>query len=196
MPQFRSLVLHPDRNAFEMQPNETSKSFARFCAYRDMHPNRRSLAKVAEQFGVSLRLVEQQSVAHQWRERCRQWDAHQDAERRKRIAERDKVLAEVNMASAVAAADVTRRSVEYVRDSGVVLEPLQLKAWVQMMLDLRRSAVEAPDQVVQIKGSDEQPLQVEVAEFAGLTAEAKRARAQEIVEGVQRLYAIDGGKTA
>src|SRR5690606_9710085 len=168
----------------------------RFCAYRDMRPSQRSLGKVAERFGVSLRLTEEQSVKHQWVERARQYDAHQDVQRRQRNAERDKILSEINMSSAVAAAEVTKRSIEYVRESGVVLEPGDLKAWVAMMLDLRRAAMEQPDHVVQLKGSDDEPLQVEVAEFAGLTPEAKRQRAQEIVEGVQRLYAIDGGKTA
>lgn len=195
---FRHLTLNPDRNAWDMQPTETSKSYARFEHWLNQRPSQRTFTSTAEKFKVSVSLIAKQADAHQWRARARLYDSHRATLRRQQNEERDTALAQINMASALAAADVTRRSIEHVRDSGVVLEPVPLKAWVSMMLDLRRSAMEQPDQVVQIRGSEDQPVRVEhtVEDFAGLSPEAKRARAQEIVEGVQRLYAINGGKSA
>ncbi len=64
-----------------MQPGETSKAFAAFCAYRDMGPER-SLVAVGRELGKSGTLLERWSDRHQWTTRAAAYDAHMDSVRR------------------------------------------------------------------------------------------------------------------
>ena len=70
---------------WERQPDETSRMFAAFGDYRDMHPTVRSLAKVAEGLGCSSTHVENLSRQHRWVERATAWDDEQDRQRRVRL---------------------------------------------------------------------------------------------------------------
>lgn len=68
-------------NTWEMQPGETSKAFAAFCAYRDMGPER-SLPKVCQMSARSLPNVKRWSERHRWVERAAAYDAYMDSVRR------------------------------------------------------------------------------------------------------------------
>ena len=48
------------------QPNETSRQFAVFCAYRDLHPLERSLVEVGRKLGVTKTYVERLSARCDW----------------------------------------------------------------------------------------------------------------------------------
>jgi len=61
--------------AFEQQPRESSKAFAAFKTYLDLGPNR-SHALVAEEMGVSNRMVHKWSAKYGWVERVAARDAH------------------------------------------------------------------------------------------------------------------------
>jgi len=60
---------------FEQQPRESSKAFAAFKTYLDLGPNR-SHALVAEEMGVSNRMVHKWSAKYGWVERVAARDAH------------------------------------------------------------------------------------------------------------------------
>lgn len=81
---------------WERQPREPRQAFAKFCAYRDLGPNR-SLAKTAKALGdasVTVRQLETLSARWRWVARAEAWDAMVDAERRRanvqEIVEMDK----------------------------------------------------------------------------------------------------------
>lgn len=83
----------PDRDHWERQPGETSRQFACFCAYRDMHPLERSLAKVGRQLGFSTSYLERLSSKGGWKQRIAEWDREHDRKNRVRHA---KATAQMN----------------------------------------------------------------------------------------------------
>lgn len=59
---------------YDRQPNETDKSWAAFCMYRDMGRDR-TLLKVSKELGHSAGIIVQKwSMKHAWVERCRVFD--------------------------------------------------------------------------------------------------------------------------
>lgn len=74
---------------WHMQPGESSRSFNRFCIYRDLGPAR-SLRKARQACGdgtVCLREWELESSEHRWVERVRAYDQHLDDERTAAVLE-------------------------------------------------------------------------------------------------------------
>ena len=63
---------------WERQKGESGPAFQAFCFYRDLlyqeEPTGRSLAKVGAKLGKSVTLMERWSTAHEWVERCREYD--------------------------------------------------------------------------------------------------------------------------
>ena len=73
------------------QPNETSRQFAVFCTYRDLHPLERSLVEVGRKLGVTKTYVERLSARYDWVKRAGAFDDEQDrlaqSQRARRIEE-------------------------------------------------------------------------------------------------------------
>lgn len=64
----------PKSKPYDRQPNETDKSWAAFCMYRDMGRDR-TLLKVSKELGHSAGIIVQKwSMKHAWVERCRVFD--------------------------------------------------------------------------------------------------------------------------
>jgi len=78
-------------SAWDRQPQETARQFARFATYRDLHPLHRSLAEVGRLSGVSNAYLERLSGRNNWVPRVDAYDAEQDrqdqAQRSRRIRE-------------------------------------------------------------------------------------------------------------
>ncbi len=70
---------------WERQNGETSRQFAAYQIYRDMHPTVRSLAKVGEQLGQSSTYIERLSAQWKWVDRTESWDEERDRQRRVRL---------------------------------------------------------------------------------------------------------------
>lgn len=71
-------LLEAGRQPWERQKGESSRALRAFAMYRDMGAERRSLRRLAEAMGVSLRLVSRWSRQHHWVERCAAWDDEVD----------------------------------------------------------------------------------------------------------------------
>lgn len=76
---------------WERQPDETTKPFEAFCAYRDMGRGR-SLRAVAEKLGKSEQLMSRWSAKNKWVERASQWDDEQERIERE-IAQKEQAKA-------------------------------------------------------------------------------------------------------
>lgn len=78
---FKDEVRHDETElvdpAWERQRWETPPAYERFRAYRDLGATR-TLARVAEVFGVAEDTVHRQSRKYVWVERANRWDAHLD----------------------------------------------------------------------------------------------------------------------
>ena len=72
-----------EKKPWEKRSEETAKSFAAFCIYRDLPPFERSLPKVVEQLRedgmtTTLRWVGEWSRKYDWVKRAEAWDAYLD----------------------------------------------------------------------------------------------------------------------
>src|SRR5687767_10277369 len=67
-----------DRLQWDRQPSETSRQFACFREYRDMHPLDRSLAGVGQKLGRSTSYLERLSSKFHWVQRVAAFDREQD----------------------------------------------------------------------------------------------------------------------
>lgn len=105
---------------WEQQTAETSRQFAVFQTYRDLHPLERSLALVGRKLGVSTSYVERLSAERDWVERVRAFDQHQDRSAQARRARR---IEEMNERHAEIAAVALTRIAERLQ----TLEPSLLK---------------------------------------------------------------------
>lgn len=67
---------------WERQKSESEQAYEAFVIYRDLGTER-STAKVAQQLGKSLALIQRWCRRWEWVERCRAWDNAKDAEARR-----------------------------------------------------------------------------------------------------------------
>lgn len=184
------LTLRPGRDLWDRQPGESAKAHARFSTYRDTKPAERSYRLVAESYGVALVTINKQATAHRWQERVAAFDAHEDNLRRIRLRERDEELCRAQMDIARTASAIAIKSVRQIAETGELLDPVVLPKWVEMIERLRRVALDAPDQIVEITGADGGPVQVE-GRFAEMTEPERIEAYNEAARGWMRV--IEGG---
>lgn len=187
---YRNLTLHPNRDMWERQPDESAKAHARFSTYRDTKPSERSYRQVAESYGCSAVTIEKQAAAHHWQDRVAAFDAAEQATRRARIRERDEELCRAQMDIARVASVIAVKSVKHIAESNEPLDPNTLPRWIEMIERLRRIALDEPDQIIEITGAGGGPLQVE-GRFEGLTEEQRVEAYNDAARGWLRV--VEGG---
>lgn len=72
----------PGKPSFHRRPNEGEKAYAAFKAYCEMG-TQRSIRKVARSLTKSVTLIKRWAAQHEWSGRIKDWDADQEARRRK-----------------------------------------------------------------------------------------------------------------
>lgn len=183
---FRALKLAADRDPWQQQPGESAAAYAKFVAYREQN-SRRSIAKVAESFGVKTRTVELQAQAHQWQTRVTAFDDNELAERRKAIRRQSAKLATAQIEVALGMTQAVARSVRYALDNGIALEPNDAARWLDIAAKVAKVATSQPDITVGVTGADGGPVEVSIPELDGLTPDQQRARLNDMLGGLARL---------
>lgn len=69
-------------NPWDRQRSESARSYERFCAYRDMQPRERTLARIANLFAVKDSAIKALSCRFRWVERAEKWDAYKEEQKR------------------------------------------------------------------------------------------------------------------
>jgi len=183
---YRRLILASDRPAWHRQPGESAEAHRRFMAYCDM-PGRRSVAKLAENFGITSRAIEQQAEAHQWRDRAAAYDAHEAEQRRDAVRRQSHRLAVAQIETALGMTQAVARAVRYVLDNNIVLDTPDAARWLDIAAKVAKVAQEQPDITVGLAGPQGGAVEVSIPELEGLTPDAQRQRINEMVASVSRL---------
>lgn len=79
-------------NPWDQQPNESSKDYYPFCAYRNLGP-KRTYAAVARDIGLSPAVIRKLATQYSWNDRTTAWDFYQDRIFQAELAERTRVMA-------------------------------------------------------------------------------------------------------
>lgn len=156
-----------ERQPWERQKGEPSRAFRAFARYRDME--RRSLRRLAEEMGVSLRLVSRWSRQHHWVERCAAWDAEVDRLARE---EQVKAIAEMKRRHDEAGMAMIRAALE--RLATMDREQIDASAVVRLLAEgvkIERLARGEPETVQQqqITGQGGGPVRVASQDLSRLT---------------------------
>lgn len=166
-------LLDAERQPWERQRGEPSRAFRAFALYRDMGAERRSLRRLAEEMGVSLRLVSRWSRKHHWVERCAAWDDEVDRLARE---EQTRAIAEMRRQHAEEAVRLRLAAVKRLMEQleGFTLEDLDqadlLKIWGEAVKVERLSRGEPETvQQQQITGRDGGPVRVAGPDLSKLT---------------------------
>ena len=146
---------------WERQYGESRQAYAAFKEYRDLPPHQRTLAKAAEKYGRSVRLIERWSGQWQWMKRVAAFDLDQD--RFKLQAERDAII-EMSRRQAQIALMFQTKLIQRLNDIDPgELEPTDLARWFEVATKVERLARGLPDQITreEITGAGGGPISIE-----------------------------------
>ncbi|MEW2568338.1 hypothetical protein [Streptomyces sp. NPDC047070] len=184
------ITLSTTLDLWEQQPTETPKKHGQFVTYRDLGRTR-TLRKAAEGLQLHAVTVRKAAAKYRWRERVEAWDRHLDrlyeagwVEERRKAAESDaKVL------GAVLGKLAQRLGTLRAED----LTVSEFRSLLDVALRHRRALFGDPGATIALTGPGGNPLAVQLAEFAQMPPEQRRARLSDLAAAVQRrTQALDG----
>lgn len=176
--------LDPEIDPWERQSGrETPYRFSQFCLYRDGGRGR-TLRKVAETLARNDRYIRAVSAAYRWVERAEAWDRHRDQlhervwlEERRKASEND-----AKLLSVVVGKVAQRLNTLKAED----LEPSDLIRMLDVVMRHRRGLFGDPAATIALTGAGGDPLTVQLAEFAQLPADQRRAAIVQLTDAVRR----------
>ena len=184
------ITLSPSLDPWERQPHESARKHGQFATYKDLGRSR-TLAKAAETLTLAHGHVRNTAAEYRWRERVEAWDRHLDRlyeatwlEERRRAAESDAKILGAAIGKLAQRLGTLRA------------EDLSAGDFIRLMdvaMRHRRTLFGDPGTTIAVTGLGGNPLAVQLAEFAQMPAEQRRARIGELAAGVQRrTKALDG----
>lgn len=185
------ISLSPTLDPWEQQPGETARKHGQFVTYRDLGRTR-TLQKAAEGLQLHPVTVRKAAATYRWRERVEAWDRHLDrlyeagwVDERRKAAETDaRILGAAvgKLAQRLGTLDAGSMSVgDFIRLLDVAMRH-------------RRVLFGDPAATIAVTGTGGNPLAVQLAEFAHMPAEQRRARIEDLAAAVQRrTRALNGG---
>jgi hypothetical protein len=177
------LDLAPDLDPWERQPEETARRYAQFATYRDMG-RVRTLRKVAETLTLNAGYVRQVAAANRWSDRAEAFDRWRDEQHHRAWLDERRQAAERDAALLSTAVDRAADRLQTLTADD--LSPRDLIRLVDVVLRHRRALYGDPQTTVAVTGPGGDPLTVQVAEFAAMGAEQRRAAIADMAVAVTR----------
>lgn len=189
--QLPVIALAADRDPWERQPDETTYRYGQFRAYDD-DGRTRTMRKTADTLARHPSYVRAVAAAYRWVERAEAHDKHRDeldekawVDERRKAARRDGIL--LNSAVGKVAARLNSLLAEE-------LSPADLVRLLDVTMRHRRALFGDPALTVAVTGPGGDPLTVQMAELAAMTADQRRAAIVDLTAAVRRRTdAIAGG---
>lgn len=185
-----TLVLDPGRDPWDRQPDETAYRHGQFVAYRDLG-RARTLRKVAETLARHPAYVRTVAAAYRWAERAEAHDRHRDEldekawlEERRKAAQRDSALLNA------AVGKIAGRMQTLLPEE---LDPADLVRMLDVVMRHRRALFGDPGLTVAVTGPGGDPLAVQLAELAAMTADQRRAAIAALTAAVARRSRASAG---
>ncbi|MGA5497723.1 hypothetical protein ACPCSP_25500 [Streptomyces cinereoruber] len=185
------ITLSPTLDPWEPQDGESARRHGQFITYRDIGRTR-TLQKAAEALQIHPVNVRKAAAQFRWRERAEAWDRHLDrlyeaawVEERRKAAESDaRILGAVvgKLAQRLGTLNAAEMTIgDFTRMLDVAMRH-------------RRVLFGDPEATIAVTGPGGNPLAVQLAEFAQMPAEQRRARIEDLAAAVQRrTQALHGG---
>lgn len=168
---------------WERLPNEGTRAYEAFCAYRNLDASERSLRKVAAMLGKSETLIGRWSSTHGWVNRVAAWDVEQDRLWRIDLAARRRKIIDRQLRTAATATQKVAEGL--LKLDGETLTPSELTRLFEVAARIEREALGQPVKH-EISGPDGEPVAVAVGEFLQLPAERRREELARLAQAVLR----------
>lgn len=189
--QLPVIALAGDRDPWDRQPDETTHRYKQFRTYLD-EGRSRTFRKAAETLTRHPAYVRAVAAAYRWAERAEEWDKHRDEldekvwlDARRAAATNDARLLDA------AVAKIAQRLRTLLPEE---LDPANLIRLTDVVLRQRRALFGDPTMTVAVTGPGGDPLTVQLAELAAMTADQRRSAIVELTAAVRRRTdAIAGG---
>lgn len=148
-------------NPWEKQEGENAKSYAAFCAYRDMGVNR-SFAKIVpvlygelgkDKTTVKLRQLATWSSKHNWVKRAEAYDVYLETSERLENEREIKKMAKEHAKAAVLTMSKAMDRIEQIGEKELnELTPKEALEYLRISAELERKSRGAPDQIIESTG--------------------------------------------
>lgn len=129
--------------AWERRKGESGAAFQAFCLYRDLpyseEPTSRSLSKVGQRLGKSTALMARWSTAHEWVERCREYD---NEIQREELEARKVAVKKMQQEHIRLARKMTEKAKKALEELSIMnMKPQDITAMMKAGADLERRAM-------------------------------------------------------
>jgi hypothetical protein len=172
--------------AWEILPSETSAEFEAFSVFRDLGPSR-NYSQVAGPTGHKYDTVATWARKHDWAARCRAWDVHLDALRRKEFEQAQRAVIQAHVDVGAKVRDKAMRALGKVTVEQLAKQPRVALAMLEAAVRIEQQALGLPT------GGIEQPTSGEPTDayFASLEPDKLLDLGRTAVEELQRLTAAE-----
>ena len=175
---------------WEILPSETTAEFEAFSKFRELGPQR-NYQQVTE-LGHKNATVATWARKHEWAARCRAWDVHVDALRRKEFEAAQRAAIQAHVEAGAAVRDKAMRALGRVTLETLAKQPRVALAMLVEAVKIEQAALGLP------KGGIEQPVSGEPTDayFAALEPEKLLDLGKLAVEELTRLTAANAKEPA
>lgn len=126
------------RQPWDRQKDESPQAWEAFRQYRDLGPAR-SVAKVGEECGKNVSLLERWSSRHAWVVRASAWDAEQDRQWQAELGAARRKAAEKNITLAQTIKIVAGHSLAQLAQSSAGLKPHEIARMVEVAVRIEHA---------------------------------------------------------
>lgn len=175
-----------DNEFWEMLPEETTKAYSYFAAFRDQGPTRTRKA-VADSLGVTAATLKELAGRHSWDDRVRQYDQEIDRSHRVEIESQRLEMRKRHAGLAVFMQKKVAEGMAMVDPT--TLTPKDLAYWLDLSSKLERVSRGEADAKIEVTGRDGGPI--ELAE--SLSTEDRAAYMAQIQVELARRLGPTGG---
>lgn len=172
----------PGRNIWDRMPNERAKTYQRFEVYRDLGVGR-TLARVAQECGVSYATVQTNAIDFAWRDRVDAWD--REMERVRVIAHRE-AISDMKKRQVNESKALQQKAIERLKTmKPSELKPRDVLSFIAEAAKIERMALGQPTEIVQSNSKTDllgslDLSQLNDAELASLEAIVAKAQSNGI----------------
>lgn len=177
------LVLDPDLDPWDRQPDETPLRHSQFRAFMDVGRGR-TLSNTAETLGRHRTYLWAVAHAYRWVERAEAHDRHLDEMHERVWLDERRKAAEYDARLLQGATSLAARRLRSLNETD--LSPGDLIRLLDVIMRRRRELFGDPTMTVAVTGPGGDPLTVQLAELAALTPDQRRTAVLGLADDVRR----------
>lgn len=153
--------------SWAQQPDETAAEWEAFVIYRDLR-GKRSISECARKAGLSASCVARLARRGDWEARCRAWEAHVDAERRRVFLELQRETIKAHVAAARMLRKKAVKAIGKISEEQLAAQPRVALLALEAAVKIEQSSLGIPTEVTALRVSQGEPVDPNTVYFDAL----------------------------